>query len=278
MASMISTMSLMPPTSIPINKRVKRLLACLPPLVVPRSSVVLREFTIFSKLPQHLRLYIWSLVASESRYIKLIGLERHIPASYQIWNSRVLGQPKNPGMLHACRESRIMASRYYKRCYEKAQQQPENKAIKWTGTSQELQEAKRNDQSQDGTAIFVNFASDIFIHSQCPATAQDRGLRSADIRDYNFKPIQLRFCQTVQQVYSEEKGMAFPLQLLCFANIKEYGIELDGDSKEVISRLTPIGRDVHLALVSYNIIRALYYALGRDLTKLLLGKANVVLR
>ncbi|KAL5325323.1 hypothetical protein ACEPPN_006448 [Leptodophora sp. 'Broadleaf-Isolate-01'] len=256
--------------------RVKKLLATLPPLTIPESPVYLQEFTLFPKLPENLRHHIWSFVGSEPRYIKLIELDRRYPSSYQTWDSSVSGQHKNPGMVGACQESRKLASKYYRRCYEKAQRSPEDGDKQWRGTSAELRQAKSESMTSEGTAIYVNFSRDIFVLSKCPTV--DHAIRSEHFIDYNFKPRYLQYVTRLQQTYNEKKGMPFPLMLFCIARIRDYGMELDEFSKEVVAALTGVDREFHLAGLKYSLMKGLLHFLPDLPSKVNMTKWNVELR
>ncbi|KAH7311053.1 hypothetical protein BKA65DRAFT_484842 [Rhexocercosporidium sp. MPI-PUGE-AT-0058] len=240
--------------------RVKALLAALPPLTIPDSPVHLYDFTLFPKLPANLRQHIWSFAASESRYIKIIELDRRLPPSYQNWDSRVAGQQKNPGIIGACRESQEQAKKKYRRCFEKAQRSPEDEEKQWRGSQAQLKQAKHESIASGanrGTALYVNFTSDIFILSKCPATEHE--CRSDHPVDYNLKPAYLRFIHRLQQTYSEEKGMSFPLLLFGLARIWDYGVELDEASKKIVGALRGVDRELHLMSFKYTLMRGLLH-------------------
>ncbi|KAG4429603.1 hypothetical protein IFR05_014910 [Cadophora sp. M221] len=256
--------------------RAKKLLAALPPLAIPDPPVYLQEFTLFPKLPENLRHHIWSFVASEPRKIKLIELDRRYPPSSQTWDSSIAGQLKNPGMVGACQESRKLASRYYRRCYEKAQRSPEDGDREWRGTRAELKQAKTDSMTSDGTAIYVNFSQDIFVLTKCRTI--DHELRSEHFTDYNFKPKYLQYVQRIQQTYNEKKGMAFPLLLFFIARIWNYGLEMDEFSKEVVGTLSGVDRELHSAGVKYDVMKGLLHFMPYLPDKVNMGKWNVELR
>ncbi|CZS91418.1 hypothetical protein WAI453_011676 [Rhynchosporium graminicola] len=265
-----------PPMSPPKNPRIKQVMAQLPSLNIPQPSVPLHEFTSFSYLPDHLRARIWHFAASETRYIKLIALDYRVPASYQKWDSRVSDQPRAPGILLACWESRRVGSLHYKRIFEKAQQLSENKDLRWRGTNEELIEAKRAAQLTNSNIIYVNFSRDIFVHVRCPAIAHEQG--AEHIHNYNFKPFFLQCVERIQQIYSENNGMPFPIQLFAMSRIWDYGFELGEDSKEVIKGLTGVERDVHMYQLRLCVITGLFHFLGGVHLKVLLWEWNVELR
>ncbi|PVH75703.1 hypothetical protein DL98DRAFT_592965 [Cadophora sp. DSE1049] len=223
--------------------------------------VNLLEFTLFSKLSTELRHRIWTLAAFEQRYIKLIEVDRYSPSFNQTWDSRVPGQPKHPGIIGACRESKVVASKYYKRCYEKAQLVAGKKPISWSETpKEELMQAKKVAMNTNGTYLYVNFASDIFLLEKFPAT--EHLCRSEHIYDYNFKHYQLQWVQRVQQVYKEELGMSFPLLLFWFAGMWDYRLELDEKSKDLICGLSELEAGIHLRQFRVTVMGALLHFLA----------------
>jgi hypothetical protein len=86
--------------------RVKTLCSQLPKLRIPEPPVTPREFTLFPKLPPELRVKVWGFGANIPRNIELyflnpLGVEPDIR------------NPPLPPILHACREARKEALKYY---------------------------------------------------------------------------------------------------------------------------------------------------------------------
>ncbi|KAH7372131.1 hypothetical protein BKA64DRAFT_649336 [Cadophora sp. MPI-SDFR-AT-0126] len=245
-----------------ISSRLKAILAQLPAIDIPGSTVGLHEFTLFNKLSTELRNRIWTLAAFEPRYIKLIELDRQSPSFNQTWDSRVPGQTKHPGIIGACRESKAVASKHYKRCYEKAQLAAGKKPISWSEIPKvELKQAKKVAMSTNGKYLYVNFACDIFLVEKFPATEHLH--TSEHIYDYNFKHFQLQWVQRVQQVYKEDVGMSFPLLLFWFAGIRIYRLELDSRSKELISGLSELEAGIHMRQFRVSVMSALLHFLDK---------------
>ncbi|KAK0105062.1 hypothetical protein ONS96_004465 [Cadophora gregata f. sp. sojae] len=111
-----------------------------------------------------------------------------------------------------------------------------------------------------GTHLYVNYSCDIFLVEKLPGT--EHLCRSEHIYDYNFKHYQLQYVQRVQQVYKEEVGMSFPLLLFWFAEIRDYRLELDEKSKELIAGLSELDKGIHLRQLRIVVMRALSHFLN----------------
>lgn len=119
--------------------------------------------------------------------------------------------------------------------------------------------AKRIAMDTNGTYLYVNFACDIFLVEKFPAT--EHLCRSEHIYDYNFKHYQLQWVQRVQQIYKEDVGMNFPLLLFWFAGIRDYRLELDIKSKEVMASLSELEAAIHKRQVRVSVMKALLHFL-----------------
>ncbi|KAN0099197.1 hypothetical protein V8E51_012972 [Hyaloscypha variabilis] len=103
--------------------RLQNLLSTLPRLTLPphESASILYEFLLFPKLPPELRNKIWEHAAHVPRVVKVICHMREIhleEIDRGSWNSNVEGQTRHPGIMQACRESRVEGGRYYDLVHE----------------------------------------------------------------------------------------------------------------------------------------------------------------
>lgn len=93
--------------------RVKNLLSTLSPLDIPIHThrSLPRRFTLFPRLPPEIRDAIWRYAARVPRKVVLISeMDRYgIP-----FNSNITGQVRNPGIMQACRESRVIGLCFYR--------------------------------------------------------------------------------------------------------------------------------------------------------------------
>lgn len=145
-------------------------------------------------------------------------------------------------MLRICKESRKVAAKCYKRCYEKAQRSPELGARRWSGNLNDLREEKLKSILSDGNELFVNFSADIFIVSRHPDIPHEQ--KNVGLADYNFKPFQIHLVQRVQQVYSERRALMFPEAIFSNTWIREYTLVMDGPTKRIRESRGPIVADI----------------------------------
>ncbi|KAE9365513.1 hypothetical protein N431DRAFT_430989 [Stipitochalara longipes BDJ] len=124
-------------------ERLKNLLSTPSELDIPAQPTVLDSFTPFPRLSPEIRDMIWEQATFEPRTIKLFRLDGQLDPEK---TSYVEGQLKHPGIVHACRESRRVASEVYEKCQEESRGCGMRPSII----------GKRN-------TVFVNFAIDRFL-------------------------------------------------------------------------------------------------------------------
>ena len=94
--------------------RLKFLLKSLPRLAIEHEHPVLKEFTLFPRLPIELRNNIWELVCFQPRVVRL--LPEHSPF-LSATEHKVKGQTPAPMILQICQESRREGLRHYTQCH-----------------------------------------------------------------------------------------------------------------------------------------------------------------
>jgi hypothetical protein len=107
---------------------------------------------------------IWHYASNEPRAINIF---RHDGTHKPSPSWQVEGQTRHPGIVHACRESRTVALKHYRK-YEKI--------------------SNRSSIRKQGHVIFVNFTVDRFLLAVPETTTLRVALSHADIDGFNFAP------------------------------------------------------------------------------------------